>query len=293
MLVGPTAVGKTSVAIEIAKKLGTAVVSADSRQVYRELTIGTAKPTADELSQVRHFMIDSYSITEDYDAAVYGAEALEIIHEIFKEKEHAVLCGGSGLYVKAVTEGFDDIPEIDSDIRKDIILNYEQSGIGWLQEKMLALDKEYYGIIDQQNPHRLIRALEVRIGTGKSISTFRKNKPLLHDFHILKIGLELPKEELYKRIDARMDRMIKQGLFEEAQGLYPMREKNALQTVGYKEIFDFLDKKYSYEEALKLLKQNSRRYAKRQMTWFKKDLAVHWFAPSDMTGIMEIIIRNS
>lgn len=286
IITGPTAVGKTAVAIQLAQHLGAQIVSADSRQIFRELTIGTAKPTEAELKQVKHRLVNSHSITEPYDAAQYGEQALALIHDLFRKDDHVILCGGSGLYVKAVCEGFDDIPEVPKEIRAELIAGFETKGIHWLQNKMKAMDPEHYGAIDQQNPHRLIRALEVKIGTGVSIAEFRKKTVKDHPFKIVKIGLELEREELYERINRRMDQMIEEGLFDEARELYPYKDQNALQTVGYQEIFDFMDGKYDREEAIRLLKRNSRRYAKRQLTWFKRDVAITWFHPGDWEKIL-------
>lgn len=291
VIVGPTAVGKTAVAIQLAKHFQTEIISADSRQIYREMTIGTAKPSAEELRTVKHHFIDSHSIADSYDAAQFGEDVLTLLHELFTKKDTVILCGGSGLYIKAVCEGFDDIPEIPDEVRESLIQEYKQHGISWLQSKMVALDPEYYEVIDKQNPHRLIRALEVITGTGKSIRSFQKQKRHQHDFTIVKIGLELPREELYGRIDHRMDVMIEAGLFEEAKDLYSFKEKNALQTVGYQEIFGFFDKQYDYEETVRLLKRNSRRYAKRQLTWFKRDTETEWFSPLDVDLIIQAI-RN-
>lgn len=277
VIVGPTAVGKTAFSVALAQKWDTEIVSADSRQIFHEMNIGTAKPSVQELASVPHHFINSHSVREEYDAALYGMEALAKIQELFRFQETVILCGGSGLYIKAVCEGFDDIPEIQKEIREEIVMQYENQGVGWLQQKMNELDPEHLATLDSQNPHRLIRALEVRIGTGKSISTFHKKEKLRHDFDIVKIGLELDREELYGRIDKRMDIMIASGLFDEAKDLYPFRNHQALQTVGYQEIFDFMDGKYDYDEAVRLLKRNSRRYAKRQLTWFKRDPDVTWF----------------
>lgn len=293
VVVGPTAVGKTAVAIALATWLETEIISADSRQFYRELSIGTAKPSPGELAQVRHYFVDSLGITEDCDAATYGRQALSLIINLFKVKDHLILCGGSGLYVKAVCEGFDDIPGVSPEVRQDLILNYERSGLSWLQTQMEALDPELYAQIDRQNPQRLIRALEVRIGTGRSINTFRNRKQVHRDFNILKLGLELPRAELYRRIEERVDQMIRQGLFTEAGDLYPYRNKNALQTVGYKEIFDYIDQKTDYDETVRLLKQNTRQYAKRQLTWFKKDPQVKWFHPDDLDAMKDLIRSQS
>ncbi|HEY9006710.1 MAG TPA: tRNA (adenosine(37)-N6)-dimethylallyltransferase MiaA [Ohtaekwangia sp.] len=289
VIVGPTAVGKTAVAIEVAERLKTEIISADSRQIYKELTIGTAKPDEAELQRVPHHFINSHSIQEDYDAASYSREALALIHQLFETHMHLVLCGGSGLYVKAVLEGFDDIPDVPDEIREQLTENFERHGIAWLQEQMRQLDPEHFATLDQQNPHRLMRALEVKIGTGQSIASFRRQAKLEHPFQVIKIGLELPREVLYKRIDDRMDQMIAAGLFEEAQQLYPYRNHNALQTVGYQEIFNYIDNQYDREEAIRLLKRNSRRYAKRQLTWFKRDEETVWMNPQDIQAILNLI----
>ena len=293
VIVGPTAVGKTGLALKLAQIFGTEIVSADSRQIFKELTIGTAKPSQEELEAVRHHFVNSHSILEDYDAAQYGRDALNLISDLFHQHEILILCGGSGLYIKAVCEGFDDIPDIPSGIRENIMLHYEQNGIEWLREALLKSDPKHYSTIDQKNPHRLIRALEVKLGTGASIASFQTNRRIEHAFEIIKIGLELPREELYQRIDDRMIKMVESGLFEEARGLYQHRHRQALQTVGYQEIFDFMDGKYDRGEAIRLLQRNSRRYAKRQLTWFKRDADVQWFSPKDQDAIINFIRRNS
>jgi tRNA dimethylallyltransferase len=295
VIVGPTAVGKTSVAIDLAIQYQTEIISADSRQIYNELTIGTAKPSIEELKVVKHHFINSHSIGQQYDAAQFGEEALAIIYDLFKTHEVVIMCGGSGLYIKAVLEGFDDIPEVSEKIREDLSSQYEAHGITWLQKQMMELDPEYYGELDAQNPHRLIRALEVKLGTGESIGNFRKKKKRNLDFNVAKIGLELPREELYDRIDSRMDKMIAEGLFAEAEALYPFRAHQALQTVGYTEIFDFMDGKYDRDEAIRLLKRNSRRYAKRQLTWFKRDAETKWFSAHDWVKLQQYVteIQNA
>lgn len=286
VVAGPTAVGKTAIALVLARQLQTEIVSADSRQFFRELTIGTAKPSEAELRTVPHHFINSHSITEDYDAAQFGRDALPVIHSIFQHHDYAILCGGSGLYIKAVCEGFDNIPEVPEEVRDALTTQFNHHGIEWLQQRMAELDPEHLKTIDRQNPHRLIRALEVKIATGMSISSFRKNEKLQHDFDIVKVGLELPREELYRRIDDRMDQMIAAGLFEEAARLYGYKSHQALQTVGYQEIFDFMDGAYDKEEAVRLLKRNSRRYAKRQLTWFKRDPEMRWFGPGQVEEIV-------
>ena len=291
VIVGPTAVGKTAVAIRLAKRLNTVIISADSRQIFRELNIGTAKPSAAELSEVPHYFINSHSIRDEYDAAAYGRDALQLLEQLHEKHDRVIMSGGSGLYIKAVCEGFDAIPDVDPGIRADLVDHYGRHGLEWLQKKMEELDPNLFATMDRLNPHRLIRALEVRIGTGQSIASFRKNARLSHTFDIIKIGLELPRDELYRRIDERMDAMIAAGLFQEAESLYPMRHLNSLQTVGYQEIFDYLDGKYAYDEAIRLLKRNSRRYAKRQLTWFKRDHEIQWFHPLEVDDIMNEVTQ--
>ena len=253
------------------------------------MEIGTAKPSASALQEVKHHFVNSHSIAQSYDAAQFEDDALTVINQLFVHNDAVVMCGGSGLYIKAVCEGFDDIPEIDPAIRTSLVNNYEKNGLSWLQAQMRSDDPEYFELIDQQNPHRLIRALEVKIGTGKSLSAYFGNKKAAHAFSILKIGLELPRELLYQRIDSRMDAMINEGLFDEAKSLLRFKDHQALQTVGYKEIFDYLDGQYNREEAIRLLKRNSRRYAKRQLTWFKKDREFAWFDPRKQEEILKYI----
>lgn len=289
VIVGPTAVGKTSLAIQLAQQLKTEIISADSRQIYKELEIGTAKPTQEELSAVKHHFINIKSIAEDYDAGQFGRDALALIHELFKKFDNLIFCGGSGLYVKAVVEGFDDMPEIVEGIREKIIEEYEEKGLKWLQQQVEASDPDYYSIVDQKNPQRLMRALELNYSTGQTLDKLQRKNRLTHSFNIVKIGLELDREELYHRIDTRMEVMIEAGLFEEAKRFYMQRELNALQTVGYQEIFGFMDGLYDKDEAIRLLKRNSRRYAKRQMTWFKKDKEIRWFKPDQLSDIFKAI----
>ncbi len=289
VIVGPTAVGKTSAAIRLAQHLGTEIISADSRQIYKELEIGTAKPTRKELLQVSHHFINIKSITEDYDAGQFGRDALQLIHQLFEKYDNLILCGGSGLYVKAVTEGFDDMPKVAEGLREKIIKEYEAKGLLWLQEQVEAADPDYFAIVDQKNPQRLMRALELNYSTGQPMTELRKKNKISHSFEIVKVGLELDREELYQRIDNRMDQMIKAGLFEEAKRFYPQRELNALQTVGYQEIFGWMDGLYDKDEAIRLLKRNSRRYAKRQMTWFKKDEEIRWMNANNGDDIIKFI----
>jgi tRNA dimethylallyltransferase len=290
-VVGPTAVGKTGVSIQLAYYFNTEIISADSRQIYKELEIGTAKPSAEELANTKHHFINTHSIEQDYDAGAYERDALALIGSLFKKYDTLILCGGSGLYIKAVLEGFDEMPEIPEGTRARIMEEYHQKGLGWLQEKVKEVDPDYYEIVDSKNPHRLMRALELRLSGSKPQHELRNKKKTIRPFEIIKIGLELDREALYQRIDARMDAMIAAGLFEEAEQLYPKRNLNALQTVGYREIFDFLDHQYDKEEAIRLLKRNTRRYAKRQLTWFKRDPEIKWFKPNEVEQMIEAI-RN-
>lgn len=281
--------GKTSVALQLAKEFQTVIISADSRQIYREMTIGTAKPTPEEQREVRHYFIDTHSVGDDYNAARYADQALAVIHERFLEQNHVIVCGGSGLYIRAVCEGFDDIPPVPDEIRRLLVQDYRHHGLAWLQEEVRRRDPEAFRAVDIRNPHRLIRALEVKIYSGQSILSFRSNQRREHPFRITKVGLELPREELYRRIDSRMDQMIADGLFDEAKALYPLRHHNALQTVGYQEIFGYMDGAYDLDECIRLLKRNSRRYAKRQLTWFKKDPEFRWFGPAQIDDIVKYV----
>lgn len=289
VIVGPTAVGKTAVAIQLAKHFHTAVVSADSRQIFREMTIGTAKPSKEEMEGVPHFMIDTHSIQDHYNAARFAEDAMAIILKLFEKSDYVIVCGGSGLYVRALLEGFDDIPEVPDKIRGSITAKFHERGLPWLQEKVHQHDPDFYEQVDIQNPARLMRALEVFEATGMPFSAFRKKNKKTHPFQIIKIGLDMDRDELYKRIDGRMDAMISSGLFDEAKQLFPHRHLQALQTVGYQEIFDYLERKYDYAEAVRLLKRNSRRYAKRQLTWFRRDEEIKWYKPDEMKQLINNI----
>lgn len=286
VLVGPTAVGKTEIALRLAEHFKTEIISADSRQIYKELEIGTAKPTSEELSRVPHHFINTHSIAQSYDAGAYGRDALALIHSLFEKYDTLILCGGSGLYIKAVLEGFDEMPEIPQGIRDQIITEYELKGLKWLQQEVKEIDPDYYEQVDSNNPHRLIRALELFKASGQKASQLRVKEKRTHLFDVIKIGLELERELLYGRIDARMDTMIERGLFKEANQFFQTRDLNALQTVGYREIFDYLEGKYDREEAVRLLKRNTRRYAKRQLTWFKKDQQIKWFQANQLDQII-------
>lgn len=277
-IVGPTAVGKTAVAIELARQLNTEIISADSRQFYREMEIGTAKPTIEELESVVHHFIDSRSIDDFYSAGAFERDALKVLEQQYKTKDQVLMVGGSGLYVKTVWEGLDEMPYVNDTVREELNTQFKEEGLDLLLQELEERDPLYFDQVDCQNPQRVIRALEVIRGTGKTFMAFRQKKPKVErPFRNIKIGLVMDREKLYQRINDRMDRMIEAGLFEEAERLYPKHHLNALQAVGYKEIFDFMDGLYDREETVRLLKRNSRRYAKQQMTWFKADLEIKWF----------------
>ena len=279
-IVGPTAVGKTALSIEIAQELNCEIISCDSRQFYKELEIGTAKPSIEELSKVQHHFINNLSISSDFNVMQFEKEALQVIDTLHKTNDYVVMVGGSGLFYKAICEGFDEIPKVDTKYRD--ILNQEllDFGIEKLQNELKEKDEEFYNQMDINNSQRLIRALEICRGTGKPYSSYRLGIKKKRPFEIVKIGLEMERVTLFDRIDLRMDQMLEKGLLAEVKSLEKYKSKNALQTVGYKEIFDFLDNIYDWNEAVRLLKRNSRRYAKRQMTWFKKDKEISWIKAS-------------
>ncbi|MCE7996747.1 MAG: tRNA (adenosine(37)-N6)-dimethylallyltransferase MiaA [Roseivirga sp.] len=287
VVVGPTAVGKTALSIELAKYFETEVLSADSRQFYKEMEIGTAKPTAQEMNGVPHHFVNSRSIHEPYDVRQFEEEALDCLDEIYKRLDIAIMAGGSGLFVDAVCRGFDELPKPGPEVRTAVKELYEHEGIEALQEELKENDPEYYAQVDRQNPQRLMRALEVCRFTGLKFSELRKGAKAERPFEVIKVGLNTDREVLYQRIDHRMDLMIEAGLFEEAERLEPCKSLNALQTVGYREIFGFLEGEYDRGEAIRLLKRNSRRYAKRQLTWFKRDEQTRWFAPGDVAGAIQ------
>lgn len=288
-IAGPTAVGKTEISLKLAEYFQTEIVSSDSRQFYREMEIGTAKPSPEELARVPHHFINSLSIWESYDVKKYEKDALGLLHDLFEKHDIVIMTGGSGLFLEIVMHGMDDIPDVDPNVRQSLIDTFGQHGIGFLQEELKRLDPEYFGVVDRNNPQRLIRALEVCIGVGKPYSSFRTKKTADREFETILIGLEREREELYGRIDHRMDQMIAAGLIAEAEALFAHRHLNALQTVGYSEIFDYLAGEYSHEEAIRLLKRNSRRYAKRQLTWFKRYPEMRWFHPKDFSGIVQYV----
>ena len=279
-MVGPTAVGKTSFAIALAKALNTEIISADARQCYKEMNIGVARPSADELKTVPHHFIASHSVNENINASFYENWAMEKLENLFTRNEAAVMVGGTGLYIKAFCEGLDLIPAIDAEIRENIIAQYEKLGLRWLQKEVSVKDPQYWEKGEQKNPQRLMRALEVMLGTGSSITSFQNKKAVERPFKIVKIGLELPREELYERINARVLTMVEEGLEKEVKSLEAVAHLNALQTVGYSEWKDYFEGKISKEKVIENIQQNTRHYAKRQMTWFKRDPSITWFKAS-------------
>ncbi len=292
VIAGPTAVGKTAIAIAIAKQFNTAIISADSRQCYKELKIGAARPSGEELQQVPHYFIATHSIREEVTAAVFEEYALQKTQELFRQHDIVVMVGGTGLYIQAFCEGLDAIPATDPAIREKITSTYEEKGLTWLQQEIQQKDEAFYQSGEIKNPRRLMRALEVIESTGRSILSFRNKAKKLRDFNIIKTGLTLPKEELHQYIDKRVDGMIKDGLVEEVNSLLPFRELKALRTVGYTEIFNHLDGTTLLEKAVEQIKTNTRQYAKRQMTWFKKDPGLQWFSPSDIDKIITLVNKR-
>ncbi len=276
VIAGPTASGKTAIGIELAKHFKTAVISADSRQFYKEMSIGTAKPSPEELAAAKHYFIDSLSITENYTAGNYEQDALKLLDELFKTHDTVILVGGSGLFIKAVCEGFDSFPDIQPGVREKLKEEFESEGISYLQDKLRFVDPVYYQQVDLNNAQRVIRALEVFESSGKPYSSFRKSGSGERPFQIVKIGLSMDRDILYDRINRRVDEMIRHGLVDEARSLLPCRHLNALNTVGYSELFDYFDGKTDLETAIAMIKQNTRRFAKRQMTWFNKDKEFTW-----------------
>ncbi len=275
-IVGPTGVGKTELSLALAEQLGSPIVNADSRQIYRELPIGTAAPTAAEQSRVKHYFVGTHSLTEDYNAGQYERDAMALLERLFAEHDTVVLSGGSMMYVKAVCEGLDEMPFVSPDLRVSLREAYEQQGLEWLQAEVAAADPDYWREVDQRNPQRLLHALEICRASGKPFSTFRKGQQKERPFRVVKIGLTRDREELYSRINARVLQMMAAGLQQEAERVIPYRQCNSLQTVGYKEMFRFLDGEWTEEEAVRMIQQNSRHYAKRQLTWYRADTSVHW-----------------
>ena len=289
VITGPTAVGKTACCLEIARHYGIPIINADSRQIYKELRIGTARPTEAEMQQVKHYFVGTLGLDDYYSASLYEQQVLQLLEEQFKTSDYALLSGGSMMYIDAVCDGIDDIPTIDDETRAIMKHRLAEEGLEVLVEELKRLDPEYYEIVDRQNPRRVVHGLEICLMTGKTYTSFRKKEKKQRPFQIIKIGLNRPREELYERINLRVDRMMEEGLLEEAKAMYPKRHLNALNTVGYKELFAYMDGRWSLEEAIERMKGNTRRYARKQLTWYKKDIHIKWFNPDDIKGIIYYI----
>ncbi|MFM2363335.1 MAG: tRNA ((37)-N6)-dimethylallyltransferase MiaA [Bacteroidota bacterium] len=289
IIVGPTAVGKTSLALALARRFQTDIISADSRQCYSEISIGVAKPTPLQLNEVKHYFINSHSIEETVSAAAFEKYALAASNQIFARNNIAILVGGTGLYVNAFCEGLDSIPSIHPEIRNDIRASYELHGLKWLQNAIQKNDPLYHSNGEMQNPQRIMRALEVVLSTGNSIRYYQQGNKVIRDFNCIKIGLSLPKELLHQNISHRVDIMLQEGLIDEVKQVVAYKNHNALQTVGYKEIFQYLDGQSDLNTATEKIKTNTRHYAKRQLTWFKRDAQIHWFAPGDLQLILNYL----
>ena len=292
VLTGPTAVGKTAVSLDIAKHFGIPVINADSRQIFKELRIGTARPTEAEMQEVKHYFVGTLGIEDYYSASLYEQQVLELLEKEFQSHDYALLSGGSMMYIDAVCDGIDDIPTIDDDTRALMKQRLKEEGLEALVEELKRLDPEYYEIVDRQNPRRVVHALEICVMTGKTYTSFRKRSKKERPFRIIKIGLDRPREELYNRINARVDKMMSDGLLDEVKALYPEKELNALNTVGYKELFDYLDGRWPLKEAVERIKGNTRRYARKQLTWYKKDEQIRWFHPDDKHSIINFISKD-
>lgn len=289
IITGPTASGKTGLAIGLAKQLDTEIINADSRQVYREMVIGTAAPDAQQLSQVKHHLIGHKSVTDTYNASMYEFEVLDLLEKLFMEKQIVMMTGGSGLYIDAVCKGIDDLPAVDPAIRAQLREFYRISGMEGIRSKLEHADPEYYRKADLNNPKRILKALEIYEKTGRPYSSFLTGREKHRPFTTIKIGLEVERKALYDRINRRVDEMISSGLVEEVRSLYPYKDRNALHTLGYKEMFEYLDDRISLEEAIDLIRRHTRQYARRQLTWFRRDQAIKWFAPDHTMEILNYI----
>lgn len=293
VIVGPTGAGKTDLSIRIAAHYGAPILSTDSRQIYRGLPIGTAQPSAEQLRAAEHHFIASHDVTQEFNCGAYEAAALPLLEQLFREGRRVVAVGGSGLYVRALCEGMDDLPQADEALRGELVRRLETEGVEALAERLRELDPLYYEEVDRRNPARVLRAVEVCLQTGKPFSSQRTGVRKRRPFDIVKIGVTLPREELYARIDRRVDVMMEAGLEEEARRMLPYRRLNALQTVGYRELFDYFDGTITRDEAVALIKRNSRRYAKRQLTWFRRDAEIRWFSPFDAEAVVAWIDAQS
>jgi len=289
VLIGPTGVGKTELSLSLAERYKTCIVSADSRQLYADLKIGTAAPTEEQLKRVKHYFVGTLQLADYYSAARYEEEVMELLSELYTEHDTVILTGGSMMYVDAICKGIDDIPTVDNETRELMLRRYETEGLEPLCAELKLLDPEYYKVVDLKNPKRVVHALEICYMTGKTYTSFRVREQKTRPFEIIKIGLTRPREELYERINHRVDLMIEEGLVEEARKVYSYRNLNSLNTVGYKEIFNYLDGEWDLSFATDKIKQNSRIYSRKQMTWFKRDTDIHWFHPDNVTEIYSFL----
>ena len=293
VITGPTAVGKTQLCLDIARHFDIPIINADSRQIYKELSIGTAKPSAEELQQVKHYFVGTLSLQDYYSASLFETQVMDLLGTLFQQSDYALMAGGSMMYIDAVCDGIDDIPTIDDETRATMKRRLAEEGLPKLCEELQRLDPEYYAIVDRQNPKRVVHALEICTMTGRTYTSFRKRDKKERPFRIVKIGLNREREELYQRINARVDEMMQRGLLKEAERMYPLRHLNALNTVGYKELFEYFNGRWSLDEAVERIKGNTRRYARKQLTWYKKDPQIRWFHPDQKKEIIDYIITQS
>ncbi|CCX69748.1 MULTISPECIES: tRNA (adenosine(37)-N6)-dimethylallyltransferase MiaA [Prevotellaceae] len=289
VIVGPTGVGKTSLCLKVAEHLNTVIINADSRQVFKEIPVGTAAPTKDERKSIRHFFVGNLHINEYYNASKYEQDVLKLLNILFKYKDNVIMSGGSMMYVDAVCKGIDDIPSVDDNIRKTLQERFDKEGLSGISKELALLDPDYYAIVDKNNHKRIIHALEICLSTGKPYSSFRKNTTKERPFRIIKIGLNMDRQRLYERIDLRVEQMIHDGLIQEALNVYEYKDLNALNTVGYKETFEYLDGLCTLDNAIFRIKSNTHKYCRKQLTWFRRDPNIHWFSPDNIEEIINYI----
>ena len=292
VITGPTAVGKTQLCLDIARHFDIPIINADSRQIYKELSIGTAKPTDAEMQGIKHYFVGTLSLHDYYSASIFEQQVLELLDRLFLTSDYALISGGSMMYIDAVCDGIDDIPTIDDITREKMKKRLDEEGLERLCEELQRLDPDYYEIVDRKNPKRVVHALEICTMTGKTYTSFRKREKKIRPFGIIKIGLNRDREELYHRINIRVDQMMQQGLLKEAENVYRLKDLNALNTVGYKEIFNYLEGRWPLEEAVERIKGNTRRYARKQLTWYKKDPNILWFHPDQKEEIINYILSK-
>lgn len=289
VIVGPTGVGKTELCLKVAEAFGTVIVNADSRQIFKEIPVGTAAPTIAERRRIRHYFVGNLHIDQYYNASMFENDVIALLDTLFKEKDYVIMSGGSMMYVDAVCNGIDDIPTVDTATRSKVMREYEEKGLDYICGRLGELDPGYYSIVDKRNPKRVIHAVEICLSTGRTYTSFRVNAKKDRPFNIIKVGLTLDREQLYERIDGRVDRMVADGLIQEAEKMYPYRNLNSLNTVGYKELFDYFDGKCTLEEAVFRIKCDTHKYCRKQLTWFKRDKDIHWFSPNNVEEIINYI----